>query len=136
MTAPQDVPGLISRLDEAARTIGAGHRDDVALMREAAAALRAADETLTDEDGTCWCRPTAWAYMMSCRRAEAAESRERNLRAALRPFARWGEGFGPHGREDSWVIATTPTGKTLTMGDILDACAAYAALATADQGTE
>jgi hypothetical protein len=37
---------------------------------------------------------------------------------ALEPFAQWASGFGPHGREDSWVIARTPAGKTLTMGDV------------------
>ena len=48
------------------------------------------------------------------------------LVSALRPFAKWGEGFGPYAREDSWVIATTPSGKTLTMGDIRSAVAALA----------
>ncbi|MEO8021116.1 hypothetical protein [Polaromonas sp.] len=46
-------------------------------------------------------------------------------REALRPFANWGRGFGPYGRADCWVIAKSPSGKTLTMGDIRNAVAAY-----------
>lgn len=49
-----------------------------------------------------------------------------DLLVALRPFAHWASGFGPYGREDSWVIATTPSGKTLTMGDVRRAHTALA----------
>lgn len=58
---------------------------------EAEAELAAAREGWTDEHGTTWTPPTAWAYAQACRvmyeakaRADAAEARVRGLEEALR----------------------------------------------------
>jgi len=48
-----------------------------------------------------------------------ADERINELQAALRPFARFAEGFGPHGREDGWVLANNVSRtKQITMGDV------------------
>jgi len=93
-----DVPMLIEELDERVRTADGipAPTEDDCMFYDAALALR---QQQADKNA---------------------------LVAALRPFAKWGEGFGPYGRDDSWVIATTPSGKTLTMGDIRTARAALA----------
>jgi hypothetical protein len=68
------------------------------------------------------------------RLAEKRANAHDELAAALRPFAHWASGFGAYGRDDSWVIAKTPTGKTLTMGDVRRAHAAIEGLAKATGG--
>lgn len=76
--------------------------------------------------------PIAWLKAAKDRIRWLSRSLEREratnieLIAALRPFAHWASGFGPYGRDDSWVIATTPSGKTLTMGDVRRAHTALA----------
>ncbi|HYF53532.1 MAG TPA: hypothetical protein VEA41_04680, partial [Salinarimonas sp.] len=62
------------------------------------------------------------------------EAQAARLREALEPFSEWASGFGPYGREDGWVIATTPSGKTLTMFDVRRAYRVIAALTTPQEG--
>lgn len=46
-------------------------------------------------------------------------ARLKELEAALRPFAKFSEGFGRYARDDSWVITKDqPGGSALTMGDV------------------
>jgi hypothetical protein len=58
------------------------------------------------------------------RASEIAALRRRvaTLERALHPFAQYAEGFGPHAREDGWVIATRPSRtRPLTMGHVREA---------------
>ena len=55
-------------------TITADVSESASALRECTAALAALSETWTDENGTTWRPPTAWAYAQCCRVRDALQA--------------------------------------------------------------